>query len=67
MITTHNLKTGIAVIVDDATDLVAFKELIQRGANLWPDAPPAIKSLADMVTNGKEMQPYFQMGPTNKV
>lgn len=33
-----------------------FKELIQRGANLWPDAPPYIKELADIITNDGTIQ-----------
>lgn len=37
-----------------------FQELIQRGANLWPDAPPHIKELADLITNGKVMQDYHR-------
>lgn len=41
----------------------AFKELIQRGANLWPDAPPEIKELADLITSdGRVMQDYAQQG-----
>lgn len=35
-----------------------FQELVQRGANLWPDAPPAIKEFADLVTTGKVQQDY---------
>lgn len=34
------------------------RELIQRGANLWPDAPAEIKGLADLVTTSKIMQDY---------
>lgn len=36
-----------------------FQELIQRGANLWPDAPAEIKWLADIITNGQPMQDYW--------
>lgn len=36
----------------------AFKELVQRGANIWPDAPAEIKILADLVTNGTVFQDY---------
>lgn len=38
--------------------IAAVKELLQRGANLWPDAMPEVKGLADLVTNGKLMQEY---------
>lgn len=37
-----------------------FQELIQRGGNLWPDAPPAIKEFIDVVTVGHVQQDYFQ-------
>lgn len=37
-----------------------FQKLIQRGANLWPDAPPGIKELADLVTNGQVLQNYWE-------
>ena len=35
-----------------------FQELIQRGANLWPDAHPSIKAFADVVTTGTVQQDY---------
>lgn len=37
-----------------------FTELIQRGSNLWPDASPAIKEFADVITNGAPMQDYYK-------
>jgi hypothetical protein len=36
-----------------------FQQLVQRGANLWPDAPPEIKEFADKVTVGQVLQDYF--------
>jgi hypothetical protein len=47
------------VQIDAAEDWKLFQELVQRGANLWPDAPPHIKEFADLVTNGKVMQDYY--------
>lgn len=44
--------------IRDAESWKSFQELIQRGANLWPDAPPEIKEFADLVTNGQIMQDY---------
>lgn len=38
----------------------SFQELVQRGSNLWPDAPPEIKEFADMVTSGRVMQDYYK-------
>jgi len=46
------------VWIDAADDYISFQELVQRGANLWPNAPASIKELADMVTSGKVMQQY---------
>jgi len=44
--------------INNAEDYKNFQELIQRGANLWPDAPASIKRLADLITSGKIMQEY---------
>lgn len=38
--------------------LPAFKELIFRGANLWPDAKPEIKDFADVLMHGRPLQDY---------
>ena len=46
--------------IRDEESWKSFQELIQRGANLWPDAPPEIKEFADLVTNGKVMQDYYR-------
>lgn len=43
---------------DTGKDYRMFQELVQRGSNLWPDAPAQIKRLADLVTSGKVMQDY---------
>jgi hypothetical protein len=40
----------------------AFKELIFRGANLWPNAPIAIKEFADNICEGRELQEYRRAG-----
>lgn len=44
--------------VTGSEDWEHFQELVQRGSNLWPDAPPQIKRIADLVTSGKVMQDY---------
>ena len=46
------------ITIDFVDDWKSFQELIQRGANLWVDAPPEIKEFADLVTNGKILQDY---------
>ena len=48
------------VLITTAKEWKAFQELIQRGANLWPDAPPEIKEFADKVTVGHVQQDYYQ-------
>lgn len=50
---------SLEISVYGSPALVAgVKELLQRGANLWPDAMPEVKGLADLVTNGRLMQEY---------
>jgi len=50
----------------DAKEYVKFQELIQRGANLWPDAPDYIKRAADLLTTGKVMQDYENKSGENR-
>lgn len=50
-----------AMAIDIPDSLMPFfKELVQRGTNLWPDAPAEIKHFADRITNGAPMQDYFK-------
>jgi hypothetical protein len=37
----------------------AFKELVFRATNLWPDAPPEVKIFADILQFGKSLQDYY--------
>lgn len=51
----------------DAASVLDFKNLIQRGINLWPDASPTMKSIADIITIGTVQQNYYetpQLTPT---
>lgn len=48
----------VLIIIIDENSLPQFTELVQRGANLWPDAKPETKEFADIITNGKVMQTY---------
>lgn len=50
--------TDTIVVVITKESIEPFKQLIQRGANLWPDAPAEIKEFADLITTGKVMQDY---------
>ena len=57
---------SISIDIFGKDSVKSFKELIQRGANLWPDAPPEIKELADLVTNGKILQDYHGQDTSKK-
>ena len=39
------------VIIDSTESIAAFKQMVHRATNLWPDAPPEIKAFADEITN----------------
>lgn len=58
-----NVPQPVIIRVDTAS-WKAFQELVQRGANLWPDAPAAIKRFADDVTTGHAQQSYFDHSET---
>lgn len=60
-ITVHQVpNAGIITISVTGESMKAFKELVQRATNLWPDAPPEIKEFADLVTNnGTVLQNYW--------
>jgi hypothetical protein len=53
--TTPHLQT---IVIDSPQSIARFKELVQRGANLWPDAPAEIKETADLITSGQILQDY---------
>jgi hypothetical protein len=46
----------VIIIPDDAVEV--FKQLVQRGAQTWADAPADIKEFADLITTGKILQNY---------
>ena len=56
-----NTEGSERVIIVQSKNWKEFQELVQRGANLWPDASPDIKMFADIVTVGKPMQDYHGM------
>lgn len=61
--TTPHLQT---IVLESAQSIARFKELIQRGANLWPDAHPEIKETADLITNGQILQDYRGQNTSGK-
>jgi hypothetical protein len=48
----------VVLSIHGSASINSFKELVQRGANLWPDAPAEIKEFADLVTTGQVLQDY---------
>lgn len=52
-------ESNITTIDVPDVHIKAFREMVQRATNLWPDAPPEIKHFADIITTGKPMQDYF--------
>ncbi len=36
-----------------------FQQLVRRALNCWPDAPPELKELGDMLEHGKVLQDYY--------
>jgi len=55
------------IMVDTPESIAQFKELIQRGANLWPDAQPEIKEFADLITNGEVFQDYHAQAKDKQI
>lgn len=61
---TSTVQTGLGTIsksvtADTAADWQKIQTVFQRALNLWPDAPPEIKELADIVIEGKPLQDYY--------
>ena len=51
---------GFAIVLD-AEDMEAFRQMVFRATNLWPDAPISIKEFSDEVIHGEHMQNYQQL------
>lgn len=51
MIIVKQVADSLVVMIDGMEDINAFAAMVQRAANLWPDAPPVIKEFADQITN----------------
>lgn len=48
----------ITLYINGDESVEQFKRLIQHGANLNPNISDEMKTLADLVTTGKQQQPY---------
>lgn len=60
-VTTNYPVNSRTIIEVENESLKGFQELVQRGTNLWPDAPVEIKEFADLVTSGQVMQDYRKL------
>lgn len=58
--------SSVNITITDKQSWLDFKVLVQRGSNLWPDAPPKIKEFADLVTNGEVLQDYRSQDTSQK-
>lgn len=72
MIRIRHFQTGeagpcITLFIEGTQSCKDFKQLVQNGANLWDQSPPEMKTLADLVTSGKEMQPYASLTTRNSI
>lgn len=61
-----NAETAIHVFIEGTAEVNAFKDLIQRGAQTWADAPASMKTVADLITSKMQMQPYEKMSGEKK-
>lgn len=48
------------ITIDSEESFKSFQQLVQRGTNLWPDAPAEIKAFADKITNDGKVQQEYQ-------
>jgi hypothetical protein len=55
----HKLSHPEILVFETPEDFNSFKVLVNRGANLWPDAPVEVKELADILTQGRILQDYL--------
>lgn len=57
---------AFVVTIDGKESMEAFKKLVFRATNLWPDAPAEIKIFADEVEHGKALQDYASQDTSPK-
>jgi len=66
---------AISIVRNEDEDLIiwatkthvdAIKQMVHRAVNLWPDAPPEIKELADLITVGHIQQNYHVQDTSKK-
>lgn len=49
---------AFVVTIDGKESMEAFKKLVFRATNLWPDATAEIKEFSDKLEHGKVLQDY---------
>jgi hypothetical protein len=52
------------ILTDDSKE--HFTTAMNRALNCWPDAPPELKELADMLNHGKILQDYYSQDTSKK-
>lgn len=57
---------GVQIACFNNAAAALLKEVFQRATNLWPDAPPEIKELADLVIDGEIKQNYWAQDTSPK-
>ena len=57
---------AFVVTIDGKESMEAFKKLVFRATNLWPDATAEIKIFADEVEHGKALQDYASQDTSPK-
>ena len=57
------MSVAVAIMISNDS-IVAFKELIRRGANTWDTAPPDIKEFVDILIDGAALQNYYDLPST---
>jgi hypothetical protein len=55
-----NQETGTVLIIHPE-ELEVFKEMVNRAMNTWDKAPPELKSFADRLLVGHELQDYHNI------
>lgn len=56
---THGLMT---IEIFGVEDIQLFKDMVNRAANTWDRAPGHMKHFMDIVTEGKALQKYEDLG-----
>ncbi len=59
-VTTYSKAPAIIIHVVGEEAIEQFRKLISRGAEVWIEAYPEIKTAADEIVHGKALQDYTQ-------